>query len=108
MERQDNMERQFLDACKTGDVEIVVTLLPLLDPSFGNNLALRWASYEGQIDIVRLLLDDSRVDPLDSPSENNYNTAMEWARTEGYTNIDQLFTEYQFRLDGPEYNKNIL
>jgi hypothetical protein len=50
-----------------------------------------------------LLLADSRVDITEYDNE-----AIKWARQNGYTEIVDLLTEHQFRLDGPEYDKNIL
>ena len=96
----------FQDACITGDITTVATLLSpptSVDPSEYNNWALQLASYYGKVEIVRLLLEDPRVDPS---AENNQ--ATRWAKQNGYTEIVQLFIEHRFRLDGPIYNQNII
>jgi hypothetical protein len=40
-----------------------------LDPASSNNLTLRVASYSGRADVVKLLLNDARVDPLVNDNE---------------------------------------
>jgi hypothetical protein len=40
-----------------------------LDPASNNNLALRLATYCGHADILKLLLNDPRVDPLRNDNE---------------------------------------
>ncbi|MEK9201544.1 MAG: hypothetical protein AAB944_01080 [Patescibacteria group bacterium] len=54
-------------------------------PQSGNNRAIIWASYFGDIEIVRLLLTDSRVDPA-----ANNSAAIKNARYWGYTEIVSL------------------
>jgi ankyrin repeat protein len=51
-------------------------------PSADNNLAIRWASDRGHIDIVNRLLEDLRVDP----SADN-NLAIRWASDRGHIDI---------------------
>ena len=125
---------KFVFACGSGDITTVETLLPSVDPSARNNWAIQVASCYGHIEIVRLLLEDPRVDPsacsnyaIRWASENGYlevvrllltdsrvdpsaleNMAIIWAKETGHTEIVDLLTEHQFRLDGPEYTKNIL
>jgi len=76
---------------------------PRVNPITNDNLAIRWASQFGHIEIVRLLLTDPRVDP--SAHDND---AIRLAKLNGHTEVVNLLTEYIYRLDGPEYNKNIL
>ena len=124
----------FLRACHLGDVKMVSSLINKVDPSSEYNLSIRTACYNGHLDVVKLLLADSRVDPSDNfngaimlasrgghidivrlllddsrvdPSVRG-DYAIRLANRKGYTEIVQLLTEHQFRLDGPEYNKNIL
>ena len=126
------MDEEFLNACINGDIERVKRLIRVVDPSTANNWAIRLASQFGHKDVVQLLLADPRVDPsvgdnmpillasqygkidvvrllLDDPrvdSSAGDNQAIRYAKQ--YPNVVQLLTEHQFRLDGPEYNKNIL
>ena len=92
-------------ACDHGHIEIVRLLLTdsRVDPSVGNNFPIQTASHFGYVEIVRLLLEDSRVNP-----DADNKMALRWANNAGHTKVVQLLTEHQFRLDGPEYNKNIL
>ena len=55
------------------------------DPSYVNNYAIRWASYYGHIEVVELLLKDSRVDPSDCN-----NTAILWASSNGHKEVVEL------------------
>jgi len=57
----------------------------LEDPSTDNNYAIRWASGNGHLEVVRLLLSDPRVDP----SVNN-NYAIRRASENGHTKIVRL------------------
>jgi ankyrin repeat protein len=51
-------------ACQMGFTEIVKILLETnADPQANDSGSLRWASYSGRTDIVKLLLDDKRADP---------------------------------------------
>lgn len=53
---------QFLDAVESGNTEKVKQFLSI-DPSYKDNLLIRRASALGFYDIVKLLLQDPRVDP---------------------------------------------
>ena len=100
---QDNLA--LLEACYYGNFEIVRLLLadPRVDPRAAGNWPVQISSKEGYFEIVRLLLDDRRVDPTADD-----NLALKWAISNGHTDVVQLLTQHQFRLDGPEYNRNIL
>uniref|UniRef100_A0A6C0JSM1 Uncharacterized protein n=1 Tax=viral metagenome TaxID=1070528 RepID=A0A6C0JSM1_9ZZZZ len=128
------LNAKFIDACSVGDIETVIALINKVDPSAGNNLAIRYASVNGHVKVVKILLDDPRVDPSDynskalqnasinghveivrllledgrvDPSDNN-NFDIRWAREHGHMEIVDLLTEHMYRLDGPEYNKNVI
>ena len=59
----------------------------------GNNYAIRWASNNGHLEVVRLLLNDSRV----NPSANN-NEAIQRASKRGHFEIVELLrSDYRFR-----------
>src|SRR6185503_9095679 len=63
---------EFNKACENGDIEQVEYLLRFVDPSI-NNWPIRIASQKGHIDIVRLLLEDTRVDPSEFDNQALYN-----------------------------------
>ena len=128
------MQQEFTLACTRGDIRTAASLINKVDPSFQHNITIQAASGDGRLEVVRLLLTDPRVDPSDCnnyairwASENGHlevvrllltdprvdlsndnNHAIRMARKNGHTKVVQLLTEHQFRLDGPEYNKNIL
>jgi len=54
---------EFLKACKSGETEKVIRILPQVDPAEQDNEAIKLASMKGRIEVVRLLLADNRVDP---------------------------------------------
>jgi len=71
----------FIQAVRDGDLEKVKLLLPISDPSENNSDAIRWASYNGHLEVVKLLLSDPRVDSSD------VNTAIRYASSNGRTEI---------------------
>ena len=125
----------MLNACICNDIkEVKQRLLQGEDPTLSDNLPIRIVSQYGRLEIVKLLMADSRVDPsgrnneaillasqqghvdvvrllltdprVDPFADNNW--AIRQAKENGHTEIVQLLTEHQYRLDGPIYNKNIL
>uniref|UniRef100_A0A6C0JWZ0 Uncharacterized protein n=1 Tax=viral metagenome TaxID=1070528 RepID=A0A6C0JWZ0_9ZZZZ len=124
----------FCCAVEKGDVATVKQLLPFVDPSREDNWSIRVASQDGYVEIVRLLLEDPRVNPadylnwsIDWASRNGHtevvrllledprvdptahdNLILKWARHSGHTEIVNILTEHLFRLDGAEYNKNMI
>ena len=56
-----------------------------VDPSAQDNRAIRWASYNGHIEVVKLLLTDKRVDP-----SADDNIAIRWASENGHTEVVKL------------------
>lgn len=78
----DSMDRKFLNAVEKGDLQQVITLLRGgVNPGVKNNLAIMTASRKGHTEIVRLLLDDSRVNP-DDQSNSAIKNAVLFGRTE--------------------------
>uniref|UniRef100_A0A6C0JS48 Uncharacterized protein n=1 Tax=viral metagenome TaxID=1070528 RepID=A0A6C0JS48_9ZZZZ len=125
---------KFIQACKNGDIEQVKRLMKIVDPSVDDNWAICIASSRCHLNVVRLLLTDSRVDPSEDdnfsirwasihghlevvrllledprvdPTARN-NCAMRSAHWSIRDKITQLFTEHMYRLDGPEYTRGIL
>ena len=77
---------KFREACKSGDIsEVERYIREGGDPSANSNYAIRWASANGHIDVVRLLLSDKRVDP----SADN-NIAIRCASEHGHTEVVKL------------------
>ena len=71
-----------------GNTELVKILLqfPGIDPSFGvDSATIRWASERGHLEGVRLLLNDTRVDPAASD-----NIAFRMASESGHAQVVQL------------------
>jgi ankyrin repeat protein len=76
------LEREFIQACRNGNILKVKLLLKRSDinPSFDHNVSISVASDNGQTEVVKLLLKDPRVDPSDDyeystllyASENNH------------------------------------
>jgi len=64
---------------------------------------LQIASALGRIDTVKLFLDGSH-----NISTADVETAISWSRDNTHTEIIDLLTDHLYRLDGPEYNKNII
>lgn len=55
----------FIKACMDGEVELVKKFLakPNLDPTYDQTVAFTSAVYMSRYDVVKLLLNDSRIDP---------------------------------------------
>ena len=78
----------FCLSCKIGEIEFCKTLLseyPEVDPSADNNKAFRLASEYGQIEVVKWLLQDERVNPFD---DDNY--AIRWATKNNHPDVVAL------------------
>jgi ankyrin repeat protein len=60
----------------------------LRDPAANDNHGIKWACENGYIDLVRTLLQDSRVNP-----GANYNIALFWAAFRGYNDIIKLLLQ---------------
>lgn len=60
------MEEVLWKACREGDAETVRLLLAYscVDPSANNNAAICWAAHYDHVKVVRMLLDDDRVNAL--------------------------------------------
>ncbi|KAJ3252007.1 hypothetical protein HK103_001882 [Boothiomyces macroporosus] len=78
----------LLHATDLNKIQIVERLLPLVDPSFDSDLALRIACKKGYFDITKLLVSDSRVN---IHSQANY--ALCWAARKGHLAIVKLLVE---------------
>ena len=66
-ENKLNYNKIFEFAIKNNDIKIVLNLLKnkKVNPSYGDNYAIRYASKNGHIEVVKELLKDERVNPLD-------------------------------------------
>ena len=54
----------LIEAVKLNDIQTVKILLDKgFDPSIDNNEAIKWASWKGYLEIVKLLLENKKVDP---------------------------------------------
>ena len=70
-----------------------------IDPSVGNNQAIRYASHYGHTNVVKLLLLDPRVDPT---IDNNF--SVSWASRYGHDKVVRLLLS-DHRVD-PSVNDN--
>ena len=82
------MFRRFRRACEKGDLGSVKTLLEMCNPADNNNEAIRVAASCGYTDIVKLLLQDTRVNPGD---ENN--RVIRWAANYGHTDTVKILLQ---------------
>lgn len=82
------MEDLLKTAIRENNVVFVEVLLNFVDPSFDSNWAICMASAYGHTEIVRLLLQDGRVEPT---AIANY--PIRWAATYGYLEIVKLLLE---------------
>jgi len=65
-EAVEDKQKQFNNAARTGDVEAVKVVELLLkdrdvDPAANNNYIIKWASVNGHVEIIKMLLNDVRV-----------------------------------------------
>jgi hypothetical protein len=60
-----NMEHHLIDFAKKGNIAKIQKLIEVhgINPAAYNNQALWWAAQKGHLDILKLLLQDSRVSP---------------------------------------------
>jgi len=78
----------FITACQKGDLGAIKTLLEKCDPADNNNEAIRVAASNGYTEIVKVLLQDNRVNPAD---ENNH--AIIWAALYGHTDTVKVLLQ---------------
>ena len=76
------MESPFLNACKSGDLEVVMYLVSQgADVRADNNWAVRYASYYGHLEVVRYLVSQG----ADVTDDNNY--AVQEASENGHFEV---------------------
>ena len=88
MEREQNRgERLFWELCNKGkDKEAALILsMDVFDPTADNNRAIRWASENGHVEVVKILLSDKRVDPTAGD-----NRAIQWASGNGHVEVVKI------------------
>lgn len=93
-----NKSLQFLELLKTTQ----------LDPSFDENLPIRWASGDGYTEIVRILLNDPRVDPSAAPMSSPDRSSIRVASEYGHIEIVRLLLNdprVRDKLSDREINK---
>ena len=91
-----NKQELFFPACKYGKLDVIKILLPYVDPTARDNLAIRWASYNGHLEVVKCLLTiegSRRVDPTACD-----NFAIRLARQNGHLEVVKLLKEYGCKL----------
>lgn len=71
------------------DLQDIPQILADTDPTVYDNWSIKRAACWGKIDVVKLLLADSRVDPS---ADNNW--ALRFATEYGYTEVANLLKEH--------------
>ena len=100
-------------ACQFGKLDIVSLLLDdpriynsqkTITESLPNQNDLSWAlglaCHNGHIHVVKFILEKVPSVYIQKP--------LQWAKESKHAEIVDLLTEHMYRLDGPEYNKNII
>ena len=101
MEREHNRgERLFWELCNKGkDKEAALILsMDVFDPSADDNCAIQWASGNGHVEVVKILLSDKRVDPTAGD-----NRAILWASGNGHVEVVKILYQH----DPKHYNKEM-
>jgi len=81
-------EKDFYETIKLNYVEILTGLIKEgFDPSADDNYAIKYASENGHLEVVKLLLQDPRVDPID----NNY--AIQVASKNSHSEVVKLLLQ---------------
>src|SRR5687768_15300647 len=92
----EKLQKEFVQACREYNIVVVKDLLAKgVDPAAYNNLAIRYACKNGHTDIVKMLLNDTRVD---------HNYAIRVACYNGHIDIVKLLLA-DTRVD-PSANDN--
>ncbi len=93
-------ETIFFEGCEKGWFHFINKFLTqdtTFDPSFHDNLAIRYACMygssdiaveNGKIEVVKLLLQDKRVDP-----SANHNHAIRWAIEKGFSDVVEILLQ---------------
>jgi len=87
-----DFQHDFIEACKVGDLDKVKLLLiddrviNFFKIADINNYAIQLASQNGHFNVVKLLLEDKRVNPA-----YDNNCAIRWASYNGHFNVVKLF-----------------
>lgn len=91
IKRGDN----FAHAAFHGDVNKVRSSLKNsdVDPAYKGNLAFVLAAMSGHMEVIKLLLADSRTDPNDMTNDYK-NSAINYARIAGHKNIEKILIDY--------------
>lgn len=78
-------------AILTFSVEITQLLLERgANPAAQDNFPIRWASHNGHVKIVEILLETGKTDPK---AQNGY--ALKWAKLNGHLEVVALLTEFE-------------
>ena len=89
IQRQGLLNNKLKDAVKqeeTPNLEYVKDLIRKgANVRTSNNLAIRWASAKGHVEVVKILLSDKRVDPT---ADDNY--AFQWASEYGQVEVVKI------------------
>ena len=85
-EKQDNLNKQLIEATEKGDLELIKYLVEQgADIHAKNDCALRLASYSGNIEIVKYLVEQG----AEIHAKNN--NALRWASENNHLNVVKYF-----------------
>ena len=89
-----DFQHNFIEACKVGDLDKVKLLLiddrviNFFKIADINNYAIQWASLKGHFNVVKLLLEDKRINPA-----YDNNLGIKCASHNGHFNVVKLLLE---------------
>ncbi len=94
-EEIDDIIKAILNSVEKGNVSFYKKWMnyPGWNPSYDDNYAIRRASANGHVELVKLLLDDKRVSPSD-----RFNEAIRYAARSGHATVVKLLLE-DLRVD---------
>ena len=93
---------KFRVAISENNIDMVKSLLPNLDPSFNSNSAIRLAIRSGNLEIVKVLMQDTRFNPTVGTD-----CLIMLASSEGHLEIVKILL-LDFRFDPSYYDNNAI
>jgi ankyrin repeat protein len=84
------LKRLLNEAAKDGKLPILKELVRFgADPHSKNDLAMRWAAYRGQFDVVKYLIEECGADPHSGDNE-----ALYWAVSKNHLDVVEYLEKF--------------